>query len=144
MARRINTKFAIILVVCICGAGAATGATWYVVMRASAAADVREANAAMEAGDYLEATVLYAKALRHRKNAGRIDLILKSADAHRNVVVTTQRDAATHLRTRLSRMRLAIRLNPHYGSALQDYMDLSMRVNQEVQIQNGWDFIANF
>ncbi len=139
MARRINTKFVIVLAVSLGVMMAAIASAWYVAKRTTAAADVTRAREAMAAGEFQKAVELYARAMRHGVNAQDVDLIIESCEPHKQIRVTALRDAVLHVQQLVFRMKLAIRRDPDRGTVLQDYMDMQMRMNRVMRGDDGWD-----
>ena len=141
MTGRLNKKLVIILCTCVLVLAAGLGGGWYVATRARAAAAFREAEAAMEVGDYELAIKRYAKAARHRKYSQNVELMLKASEAHRQLQVSDTREAWKNLNFMIQWLRMAVRANPHHDRALQRRMDIAMRIGRELRAASIWDGI---
>ncbi len=139
MTSRLNKKLIIIVCACVVVVGAGLSGGWLLARRARAGAAFREAEAAMAAGDFELAIRRYANAVRHRDYSENVDLMLNASEAHRQIQVSQMREARRHLGQMLQWLRMAIRVNPHDGRALQRRMVLGMRMGREFGAATIWD-----
>ena len=143
MARRVNTKFVIILSVCLVAIGVGLGGIWYLASIRSAASDLMKADEAYAAGEFEDAALLYAKTISHRDYADNVELILKASHVNNLVPVTDARNARKHLGLTLAWLRRALRVNPQETEALDRLMKLQVTLAREMQDASLWDQIFN-
>ena len=141
MARRLNTKLVVFLSAGLLGLGVALAAVWYVAGRRSAAATLREADKAMAAGKYLDATKLYAKVAGYREYSEDLDVMIHASEANSLTPVTSVRDASHHLGTQIAWLERAVHLHPHDPRPLQLLMDLRVRLAVEMGRSSEWDSV---
>ncbi len=139
MTSHLNKKLIIVLCACVVVLGAGLSGGWVLATRARAGAAFREAEAAMAAGDFELAIKRYAKAVRHRNYSTNIDLMLNASEAHRQVQVSEVREAWKNLAQMIQWLRMAIRVDPRDGRALQRRMELGMRMGREFGAVTTWD-----
>ena len=143
MARRLNTKLLAILGAAIVVVVVGSIVAHFGYKRHVGATAARDARAFYEKGQYAEATELFPKAVRRRQFANDIDLMLTASDAHAKIEVSNFTEASKNMGHRIEWLKRAILVDPQDGRALQERLDLSMRLGRDAGHRSAWDNMYN-
>lgn len=137
MAGRVNTKFviilAVVLVVLVAGAGAAT----FFVMRTDPQHLIQRGDEFAEAGNWNKAVEQYGKALRSKRDD--VDLILRYTQAVKQLTTSTTIDARKYIEQMLTWWRRASELDPANPAPVEELMGLYISLGRDLGDVGSWD-----